>query len=280
MTEETSLRNLDFNMSKHFTLSMRLGSEQFAFSIFNPLDEQPLTYILKDVDKNISLPANMKQMFRNNSFLNHPYFKVNVIMDTKRYSMVPFELFEDEAADTLFYCNVPKAEEDTEEVMYNILSKANTVVLFGMDKLIEQLLADEYSNLRFFAHTSPLIEYFATKSLIGNSKKLYAYIKTDAVDIFCYDHGHLLLTNTFLCKSSADILYYILYVWKQLEYEQDRDELHLVGKIADKEKLTSRLKQFVKQIYFVNPKSEMGTASDTNLNEIPFDLQTLYLCEL
>ena len=276
MTEETSLRKLDFNMSKHFTLSIRLSSDCFAFSIFNPLNEEPLTYIIRNVDKDISLPANLKQLFRNNSFLNHPFFKVNVIIDTKRYTMVPFEIFDDDAVDDIFNFNVPKGEE-TEEIIYNILPKANTVVLFGMDKLIEQLFNDEYSNIRFFAHISPLAEYFTVKSSEGNSKKIYVFIKTDAIDVFCLDHGNLLLVNTYICKATADICYYILCVWKQLGYDQEHDELHLAGNIPDKEKLLSKLNNFIKNVYFVSSESKLGVTDDV---KVPFDLQTLNLCEL
>lgn len=280
MTEETNLKNLDFNMSKHFTLSMRLSTEQFAFSIFNPLNEEPMVYLLREVDKDLSMPANVKQLLRTNSFLNHPFSRVNVIMDTNRYTLVPFELFEDEQATSLFYSNLSHNDTETEEVKYNILPKTNAVVLFGMDKLIDQLLSDEYSNLHFFCQMSPLTEYFTNKSFAGNTRKLYAYIKETSIDLFCINRGKLLLINSFRCRSTEDVLYYLLFAWKQMKFDQEHDELNLVGNIHDKQTITDRLQQFINQIYFINPKSELANLGGNSSNEVPFDLQTLKLCEL
>ena len=88
------------------------------------------------------------------------------------------------------------------------------------------------------------------------------------------------MANSFDCKQVDDCIYYLLYVWKQLDYNQERDELHLVGFFNDKEKLNSGLKQFVRQVFIINPKSEFTRQGVAKLEDIPYDLQTLTLCEL
>ena len=57
------------------------------------------------------------------------------------------------------------------------------------------------------------------------------------MEVFCFDKGNLLLINSFPCKQTTDHVYYLLYIWQQLNYNQEKDELHLTGKLEDKEEL-------------------------------------------
>jgi hypothetical protein len=50
------------------------------------------------------------------------------------------------------------------------------------------------------------------------------------MEVFCFDKGNLLLINSFPCKQTTDRVYYLLYIWQQLNYNQEKDELHLTGK--------------------------------------------------
>ena len=95
---------------------------------------------------------------------------------------------------------------------------------------------------------------------------MYAHLRKDAVDVYGYERGRLLLANSFECRTTPDRIYYLLYIWKQLGFEQERDELHLTGDLNDKELLLPELRKFIRQVFIMNPA--------TNL-----DLQAITLCE-
>ena len=63
------------------------------------------------------------------------------------------------------------------------------------------------------------------------------------------------------------------------EFNQLEDEMHIMGTIPHKEELSEKLKKYIKKVFIVHPKAEFIGNSDTN-NELPFDLQTILLCEL
>ena len=258
------IETTDFSKSEQYTLSIRLSADGFSFSVFNPLNDGELSFYERDVEESLSLTANLKQTFREVEWLSHTFRRVNVIMADKRFTFIPLEFFEDEQAETVFYHNHPQRENET--VQYNILPKNNIVVLFGMDKSACTFLNEQYPNIKFYSQASPLIEFFATKSRLGNSRKMYAHLRKDAVDIYTYERGRLLLANSFACKETNDRIYYLLYVWKQLGMEQERDELHLTGCLSDKDQLLPELRKFIRQVFIMNPA--------TNL-----DLQAINLCE-
>ena len=136
-----------------------------------------------------------------------------------------------------------------------------------------------FPTARFFSTASPLTEYFARKSRLGNSRKLYTYIREQQMEVFCFDKGNLLLINSFPCKQTTDRVYYLLYVWQQLNYNQERDELHLTGILKDKEELLKELRNYLRQVFVISPKAEFNRSEISKIEEIPFDMQTLLLCE-
>ncbi len=258
------IETTDFSKSEQYTLSIRLSTDGFSFSVFNPLGDGELSFYDCKVDESLSLTANLKQTFREVEWLSHPFRRVNVLMADKRFTFIPLEFFEDEQAEAVFYHNHPK--QNNELVQYNILQKNNIVVLFGMDKSVCSFLCEQYPDVRFYSQASPFIEFFATKSRLGNSRKMYAHLRKEAIDIFAYDRGRLQIANSFACKETNDRIYYLLYIWKQLGLEQERDELHLTGELPDKDQLLSELRKFIRQVFIMNPA--------TNL-----DLQAINLCE-
>ena len=171
------IETTDFNKSEQYTLSIRLSTDGFSFSIFNPLGEGRFSFHEHGVDDSLSLTANLKQAFRETDWLKNPFRRINVLMAGKRFTFIPLEFFEDEQAETVFYHN--HSRQDNELVQYNILHKNNIVVLFGMDKSACSLLREQYPDVRFYAQASPLIEYFAAKSRLGNCRKMYVHLRIE-----------------------------------------------------------------------------------------------------
>ncbi|MEE0054355.1 MAG: DUF3822 family protein, partial [Prevotella sp.] len=74
-----------------------------------------------------------------------------------------------------------------------------------------------------------------------------------------------------------DAIYFILYVWKLLGMDQKKDELHVVGDVPDKDWFIHNTKLYIQKTYLLNPAAEFNRAPLTEIKNIPFDLQALYL---
>jgi hypothetical protein len=59
--------------------------------------------------------------------------------------------------------------------------------------------------------------------------------------------------------------------------DQQRDELHLLGTIPEKEEFVEELKKYLKNVYTLNPVAEYNRAPITQIAGIPYDLVTLYI---
>ena len=95
------IETIDFNKSEQYTLSIRLSTDGFSFSVFNPLGDGELSVFDRKVDESLSLTANLKQTFRETEWLNHPFRQVNALIASKRFTFIPLEFFEDEQAEII-----------------------------------------------------------------------------------------------------------------------------------------------------------------------------------
>ena len=271
------IEKIDFSQSEQYTLSIRLSTDGFSFSIYNPLNGSDFFFHPYPVNTQRSMAANAKAFLAETEELKRPFKQVNILIHSERYTVLPFELYEDEQMKSLFYQNLQKVNNET--VLCNILGKSNTVILFGLDKLTHLFFSEHFPTARFFAAVSPQIEYFSVKSRLGNNRKLYANLHPESVDLFAFDRGHPLLFNTFSASGVTDQCYYLLYAWKQLGYDQERDELHLTGQTPFRKEITEQLQQYIRKVFIINPQAEFNDSESSRIENVPFDIQSLIACE-
>ncbi|MBQ8888175.1 MAG: DUF3822 family protein [Bacteroidaceae bacterium] len=259
------MNSIDFSKSEQYTLSIRLSADGFSFSIYRPQIENDFSFVPYQVNTAYSMTANLKEWLSSTEALKYPYKRTNILIDTPRFTFVPFDLFEDEHQEDIFhYTHAPK---ENETILCNVLGKSNVALLFGIDKHVLQLLNEHFPTARIFACISPLLEYFTLKSKEGNCRKLYAHFRKSLVETFVFEKGKLQLCNSFNCKQTADKVYYLLYIWQQQGLNQEKDQLHLVGNIEKKDELLKELRKFLRKVIVIPTKN------------IPFDIQSLLTCE-
>ena len=261
------MTGFDYNKSEQYTLSIRLSADGFSFSICHPQKEEDRMLVDFPINPAISMTANLKEMIAANEALKYPYRKTNILIDTVRFTPIPFDLFEDEHLETLFYHNFSKTDNET--VLCNILGKSNAVILFGMDKHAHQLLGEHFPQARIFSTVSPLIEHFVSLSRKENNRSLYIHLQNARMEVFAFDRGKLLLANAYACKHMNDRIYYLLYVWQQLGFSQENDRMYLAGHEASFLELEEELNKFIRHTSYL----------PSTWKEFPFDMQTLLLCE-
>ncbi len=249
---------IDFNHSEQYTLSIRLSTDGITLAVFNPLagaDDAATTTEDRPVDESLPWTANLRQLYDACDWLHRPFRRVNVLVADRRFTLMPLDLYEDALAETVFYHN--HLRQENEQVMHNLLRNDQVALLFGFDRSARAFLDRQHPDVRYYAQAALLIHHFSRQSRLGNTRKMFAHLRGEYVDVFCYDHGRLLLANSYKCRLVEDRIYYLLYVWQTLSFEQERDELYLCGLLADKDELLSGLREFVRRVFVMNPSRDM-----------------------
>jgi len=197
------------------------------------------------VDESLSFTANLKQAITELDWLSYTYQATNIVIATQRFTLIPLDFFEDEQVENIFYYNIQRLDNET--VNYNILQKSNTVILYSIDKAFLSLLNDQFPTASIQVQTSPLIEYLSTQNRQARNRQMLCFITEENITITAMERRNLLDCNIFSCNCMADRLYYILHIWKQLGFDQQKDELLLADATADPE-LKSELARFIQQV--------------------------------
>lgn len=267
----------DLSQSIRHTLSIRLSADGFSFSIYTSSPEDKASFRTFRVNPQHSMAANVKEFLAQTEELGRPCRETNILIHTSRYTSVPFELYEDDQSETLFYQNLPR--QNNEVILCNILGKSNVAVLFSLDKLTHQLLTDHFPKARFFASISPITEYLTIRNRqSAGHNEMYSIFHPRHVDILVFSHRRLTLVNTYRASDSSDKNYYLLDVWKQLDLDPYMDRLSLYG-TRPLEETAGFLKTYIKNIHIINPRTEFTHTAMNSVHEVPFDILSLISCE-
>ncbi|MBW9200242.1 DUF3822 family protein [Bacteroidales bacterium SW299] len=269
---------IDFNQPDRYTLSIRLSTDGFSFAIHPDEGGEDVLFRTFHVNPQHSMAANVKEFLAETDTLKHAFRQTNILIHTSRYTPVPFELYEDDQTELLFYQNLPK--QNNEIILCNILSKSNIAILFSIDKLTHQLLSDYFPKARFFASISPTIEYLTLRSRKnGNSRaEVFAILHQKSLDLLAFKNQKPVLANSFKASNMNDKCYYLLNLWKQLNLDQQQDVLYVDSK-QPKQDLMKSLALYLQNIIFINPRTEFTETATSRIEGISSDILCLISCE-
>ncbi len=262
-------------------MTIRVGRGSLSFSMpdadgtvsFNP-------YVVKS---GVSMAANLREAFKTADFLRQVPERAHVVVDGD-VLMVPINLFEESMAQELFVHSFPDRRLDT--VFYNVIAELKVVAISSVNKDLNTVLNDHFSSVTLLVAMSPVWRHMYRRAFTGINMKLYAYMHENRLDLFSFQQNRFVFSNSFDVKHTRDACYFILYVWNQLHFQAQKDELFLVGdlftndsptNVEAREELLRQLRRFLKKVYVVNPSADFNRAQVTQIKSMPFDLQALFV---
>ena len=256
-------------------LTIRLSRNSLSFAVItaNVEQENPLLYEPYVVRSGISMAANMREALKEAELPTMGITKARVMVDTP-VLMTPVELFDEKTMAEEYHYAYPHTEQET--VLYNILPDLNAVAVFAMNRDLKMVITDHFDDVQFIAALTPVWRHMFQRSFTGQHNKLYGYFHDKKVDVFAFRQNRFKFCNQFDTNHSHDALYFLLYVWKQLMMDAEKDEMHLVGDMPEQERFVDELKKYIRKVYIVNPTAEFNRAPATQVKDMPFDLMTLF----
>jgi len=254
-------------------LTIRVGTNTLSFSTTDASDaELPVTFEPYVVRSGVSMAANLREAIKTLPLLAQRFLRVQVMVNTK-VLIVPVEQFEENEAETLYRHSYPHEQQSS--AVYNVLPDLNAVAVFSINKDLRLVISDNFDNAKIIHVMSPVWRLLHQRSFTGHRNKLYGYFHDRQLDILSFQQHRFKFCNTFDASRPHDALYFLLYVWKQLNLQPEHDELHIVGDIPEKEWLLQELRRYLQKAYVINPSAEFNRAPATQIKGMTFDLMTI-----
>lgn len=137
---------------------------------------------------------------------------------------------------------------------------------------------------RTFDYVSPthslavLAKYFAHRSRLGNSGKLYLDLSEDSMNVLVFNHLGLSMASCFECKDINDAAYYALASAKTVSLDMKNDEIRVAGNPDRRARIMPLLRRFANNVMpAIFPASSV--CNESSAQNAPFPLIVLPLCE-
>lgn len=240
----TAIQQFDYSKSEQSILSIRITTDGFYFSIYNPLNASPYSLFKAELDAKIPFVANFKSLIANNPFLSQLYKQVNIVIANTKTVLHPLHLFDNKDVEATFYYG-QKSITPTNDILYNTLPELNQAVLFGIHSTLHKFLTEHFSNPTILAQTTCLLKGFSMEAKRNTHKTLFIHFEGDVMQFYAYNKDRLLLNNVFKATELNNQVYYILNCWKQLNFSQEKDEVQFCGDLSLKEELFQIIKKYI-----------------------------------
>ena len=131
------------------------------------------------------------------------------------------------------------------------------------------------------------VSYYSTIGILSGllssrpmeeDKYMLAYFQGNLSFFISMQDGKMRIANAFRCDDGHDCIYYLLSIWKEQALSQEEDVLFLCGdKGVELNMMT--IGRFIKRCKRLNASEMFPLTLLNKMEGIPFDLQSLILCE-
>jgi len=263
---------LTVDNSGKYIMSIRLQPGGLSFSGYIPSSKGSFFYREALFDRTVPYISSLKEFFFAHDFLTWMFGKVRIVIVSGEYTLVPQEIFQAKNSNLFLEFNFTRP---TDHSMNSQLDEGIEVV-FGLDSEVYEFCSRSFINPEFTHHIVPTLNFWKKWGTNSLNRQMYVVSHNKMIDILCFDRGTLSFINSFTVERLDDMLYYILYVWKQTGMDQQKDEFHLSADSASQTQIIQALSTYIKQIVPVKMPTEAYLAG-SQIIQAPIDLIALSL---
>ncbi len=207
-------------------LSIRIFSDGFSFSTQQSHKEVT-------AKEGESLKQALETSFKTFSLLRPDYDEVNIYADYPS-TRIPLDEFRSEEAKAIYQLTFGQDTLQGMNIHYEMLPALEVIEVFVLNAEIEQIILQHYPQATIHSYFGQMLNRMLSrdKRRKDEGHRLYAHTNGRQFFIFAYDQGKLCFANTFEVRDLSNQVYFLLYVWKQLELNQRKDTCVLLGKNA------------------------------------------------
>ncbi len=273
----------DLNTSSSYHLSIQISLDSFSICILDTVRNKYIalkhihfdSIILKE-----QLINKLKAFLYSERLLKKKYKKVSFSIISQNSIIVPGILFNEKNLSSYF--RFTRVLSDKEELYYNKFINTDAYNVFALPSGMTDLLKDFFPVLHIYNHSTPFIENVLRSNRTRfQERRVYCDIHQSFFNIVVSEGDKLLLSNTFSYNNANDLVYYILYIFKQLELDTESIVLIISGIIAADSEEIDLIRKYIKNVKLTK-FSERYFYSYT-FNKLPdhyfTNLINLYNCE-
>lgn len=294
-------------------LAMELRPASIEVVVFSSLEDNSLIYRSIPLDTTQSWVKALENAVYDNPLLLGEFARVDILVDTPRYTMVPNDLLaqgddtgrgrpsHQSGDDTQPSAHSREVAEEVMQVLwpedqwreanrqnaysrgvYEVLeqpvSTSGETLLCGVETDVVAFVRRTFPEGRIWHRLTPMLKYFYNKGRMVNGRCAYVQLLADRTDVICLKEGRIAMVNTFARRTTDDTLYYLMTVLQALDFDVQTDRVMLCGSAELRSELMPVLRNYVVHVMPVLlPSTLAHTGPEASM--APFELIVVPICE-
>jgi hypothetical protein len=270
---------LDINSTENYELSFQMSYDNLTFCVLDTLRNK---YILlrSFTPENYKsfTPEQISDIIGKDDFLTKKYRKVNAVMPSQKFTLVPPALFDPGRKDDYFSFNHVTSESIV--ILNNRLPNPDTFLLFAVDKPLFGILKTLYPAVYPYHHLRPLFDQIFHHLKNSGEFFVHVHVEADFFNLIIFKNQILQFSNAFSYRNISDILYFILNAFKNMGIGQE-ETIFMSGQTERYDDLYSNLSLYIRNVSFADPVGTFTFSyvfNDTDLHKY-INLLSVTHCE-
>jgi len=242
---------LDINSTENYELSVQINTQGLSFCILDSIRNKYVFIRSFEPEENKYFSTDkLADIISKDDFLTRHYKKVNFVMPSPKFTLVPAPLYDPGKKNEYFKFNHNLEEGNIVQV--NKVSDPDAFLIFSESKSITDLIANFYPGVLPCHQIKLLLDHTSLCRKSSNGNYIHIHIERDFFDLIIFKNNILEFCNSFNYRNISDILYYVLNVFKKLDIKQE-ETINFSGQTEKYDDLSSAFSLYIRNIKFAEP---------------------------
>jgi len=242
---------LDINSTENYELSVQVSIDGLSFCLLDTIRNKFILIRVFEPDENKYFNSDkIKELLTTDDFLTRKYKKVNFVMPSQKFTLVPATLYDPGKKDEYFKFN--HIQEDGNAVITNRLNDPETYLVYSVSKQIQEVINTCFTGIHTHHHIKPLFNHISHNRKSVNGNYIHIHVEREFFNLIIFNHNTLLFCNTFNYRNINDILYFVLNTFNKLAIKQE-ETIHFSGLTEKYDDLFSNFSIYVRNLIFAVP---------------------------
>ena len=258
---------LDINSTENYELCLQVSPDGVSFCLLDSIRNKYIMLRSSGADENKYFTAdNISEILSGDDFLTKRYKKINVVMPSSKFTIVPTPLYDPARKDKYFGFNHNLEENNI--VLADKLTDPDAYLVFSVSRPLHDLIRNIYPGIYPHHHIKVLLDHTSLVRKTINGNYIHAHIERDFFNLFVFNNNMLKFCNSFIYRNISDVLYYVMNVFKNLDIKQE-ETIYFSGMTEKYDDLSSSFSLYIRHIKFSEPSGNFTFSyvfNDTELH--------------
>lgn len=244
----------DITTKTYQKLSIQVALNGLSFCVFNQLNNTIIDFKKISFPENNVIEEELWHIFEKHKILSKKYDEIIILHDNNLNTFVPKSLFNPEHLGS--YLQYTTKVYPTDVFAFDTLKNTEINNVYVPYVHINNFFIDQYGSFTYKNKNTILVEQLLCFSIKENKKQMFIHQTTTTLEIVVAENGNLLFFNSFTYTTVQDFVYYVLFVFQQLQLNAEKTPVFFLGNTKKHDEFFTLIYTYVRHCELLNLEEE------------------------